>query len=44
MREYIENWLKNALIKIAESIQKKIVETGEEVSLKESTKDILARK
>jgi hypothetical protein len=44
MREYIENWLKNALIKITESDQEKTVTTGQAVPTKEIIKDIPANK
>jgi hypothetical protein len=40
MREYIENWLKKALIKITESDQEEAVATGQVVPTKESIKDI----
>jgi hypothetical protein len=43
MREYIENWLKNALIKITESDQEKTITTGQVVPAKESIKDIPTR-
>ena len=35
MREYIENWLKNVLIKITESDQEKTVTTSQIVPSKE---------
>jgi hypothetical protein len=44
MREYIENWLKNALIKITESDQEKKVTTSQKVPSKESIKYIPTRK
>jgi hypothetical protein len=44
MREYIENWLKNTLIKITESDQEEVVATGQVVPTKESIKDIPTNK
>jgi len=39
MREYIENWLKNTLIKIIESDQEEAVVTSQVVPTKENIKD-----
>jgi len=44
MREDIENWLKNALIKITESDQEKIVTTDHVVLAKESIINIPTNK
>jgi hypothetical protein len=44
MREYIENWLKNALIKITESDKEKITTIVQVLPAKEIIKDIQANK
>ena len=38
MRDYIENWLKNALTKIMELYQEEVVATGHEIPMKEIRK------
>jgi hypothetical protein len=39
MHEYIENWLKLALIKITEEDQTKVVGTGHETATKENIRE-----
>jgi hypothetical protein len=43
MRDYIENWLKNALIKITEPDQEEAVTTGQGIPTKENTKGTSTR-
>jgi hypothetical protein len=42
MRDYIENWLKNALTKIMEPDQEEVVTNGQGIPTKENTRGTLA--
>jgi hypothetical protein len=44
MRDYIQNWLKNALTKTTQRDQEEVVATGHGIPMKEITKVNLARK
>jgi hypothetical protein len=44
MREYVENWLKNVLIKITESYKEEAVAIGQVVPTKENIKNIPTNK
>jgi hypothetical protein len=44
MHDYIENWLKNALVKIIEPDQAEVVCTGHETAAKESKKGTSSNK